>query len=83
MYCHIKVQFTSIATSKSLKNVREGETLYKQFVEKWLIEHSKALFDTLTKRNKKDPTGLSGKPIDVEKDNVKALKYINIAKTRN
>ena len=83
MYCPIKVQLTNIATSKSLKNVRGGETLYKQFVEKRLIEHSKALSDTLTKRNKKDPTGLSGKPIDIEKDNVKALKYINIAKRRN
>ena len=66
-----------------LNSVEQGEMLYKQFVETRLIEHSKSLFDTLTKRNKKEPVGSSDKPVDIEKDNVKALKYIDIAGTRN
>ena len=66
-----------------LNSVEQGETLYKQFVETWLIEHSKSLFDTLTKRNKKESVSSSDKPVDIEKENVKALKYFDIARTRN
>ena len=66
-----------------LNSVEHGETLYKQFVETRLIEHSKSLFDTLTKRNKKEPVSSSDKPVDIEKENVKALKYFDIARTRN
>ena len=66
-----------------LNSVEQGETLYKQFVETRLIEHSKSLFDTLTKRNKKEPVSSSDKPVDIEKENVKALKYIDIVRTRN
>ena len=65
-----------------LNSVEQGETLYKQFVETQLMEHSKSLFDALTKRTKKEPVSSSDKPIDIEKD-VKALKYIDIARTRN
>ena len=57
--------------------------MYKQFVETRLIEHSKSLFDTFTKRNKKEPLSSSDKPVDIEKGNLKALKYIDIARTRN
>ena len=66
-----------------LNSVEQGETLYKQFVETRLIEHSKSLFDTLTKRNKKESVSSSDKPVDIEKENVKALKYFDIARTRN
>ena len=67
---------TNIATGEILQNfkieyllnsVEQGETLYKQFVETRLIEHSKSLFDTLTKRNKKEPVSSSDKPVDTEK----------------
>ena len=83
---------TNIATGEVLQNfkieyllnsVEQGETLYKQFVETRLIEHSKSLFDTLTKRNKKEPVSSSDKPVDTEKENVEALKYIDIARTKN
>ena len=57
--------------------------LYKQFVETQLKEHSKSLFDTLTKRNKKESVSSSDKPVDIEKEYVKALKCINIARTRD
>ena len=66
-----------------LNSVEQGETLYKQFVETRLIEHSKSLFDTLTKRNKKEPVSSSDKPMDIEKEKVKAPKYIDIARTRD
>ena len=66
-----------------LNSAEQGEMLYKQFVETRLIEHSKSLFDTLTKRNKKEPVSSSDKPVDIAKENVKALKYIDIAGTRN
>ena len=57
--------------------------MYKKFVETRLIEHSKSLFDTLTKRNKKEPVSSSDKPMDIEKEKVKAPKYIDIARTRD
>ena len=83
---------TNIATGEILQNfkieyllnsVEQGETLYKQFVETRLIEHSKSLFYTLTKRNKKEPVSSIDKPVDIGKENVKALKYIDIARTRD
>ena len=66
---------TNIPTGTGLQNVKvkyllnsidEEETLYKHFVEQRFMEHSKALFDTLTNRNEKDPNGLSDKPRDTE-----------------
>ena len=88
----LKKNFTNIATGEMLENfkmeyllnsVEQGEMLYKQFVETWLIEHSKPLSDTLTKRNKKELASSSNKPVDFEKENVKALEYIDIVRTRN
>ena len=61
-----------------LNSAEQEETLYKQFVETRLREHSKSLFDTLTKRNQKEPVSSSDKPVDIEKENVKALKYIDL-----
>ena len=66
-----------------LNSVEQGETLHKQFVETRLIEHSKSLFDTVTKRNKNEPGSSSDKPVDIEKENVRALKYIDIARARD
>ena len=83
---------TNIATGEMLQNfkieyllnsVEQGETLYKQFVETRLIEHSKSLFYTLTKRNKKEPVSSIDKSVDIEKENVKALKCIDIARKRD
>ena len=83
---------TNIVTAEMLQNfkieyllnsVEQGETLYKQFVETRLIEHSKSLFDTLTKRNKKGSVSSSDEPVDIQNENVKALKYIDIARTRD
>ena len=88
----LKKNFTNIATGEMLENskieyllnsVEQGETLYKQFVETRLIEHSKPLFDTLTKRNKKELASSSDQPVDIEKENVKALEYIDTVRTRN
>ena len=57
----------------------------KHFVEKRLIEHSKCLFDTLTKGNKKEPASSRDVPVDIEIECIKkeALKYIDIARTRD
>ena len=55
-------KITNIATGEMLENfkikyllnsVEQGETLYKQFVETRPIEHSKFLFDIITRREKK------------------------------
>ena len=58
-----------------LNSVEQGETLYKQLVETRLIEHSKSLFDILTKNNEKEPASSSDKPVGIEKENVKAVKF--------
>ena len=66
-----------------LNSVEQGEMLYKQFAETRLIEHSKSLFDTVTKETKKETVSSSDKRVHIEKENVKALKYIDTARTRN
>ena len=66
-----------------LNSVEQGEMLYKQFAETRLIEHSKSLFDTVTKETKKETVTSSDKRVHIEKENVKALKYIDTARTRN
>ena len=67
----------------SLNSVEQGEMLYKQFAETRLTEHSKSLFDTLTKEIKKETVSSSDKRMHIEKENVKLLRYIDIARTRN
>ena len=69
-------------TNHLLQCVEEGEEIYKTFVSERLKDKSKKLFDPIKKNKSKNIQTNTVKFLDVKKESMQSLKYIDYARLR-
>ena len=75
--------FNSDDSSYLVNCMQIGEDAYQKYIKQRFIEKSKQLFDVIHKTFKRKKVSVATKSPDIQKENLKALKFIDYARLRN